>query len=168
MPSVSRLGAAEIPPWLDSRADPCRAVAISLAAFAVFCGHRYGDPLAFIHIQSRYINDRSIKPWGPIQAIFAFNVDPDYYLVTFAALAICVQMVRRTAVVDALTAWFLLLLPMWTGTLKAMIRYQSSNVGLLLGAATMERSRSFSLLCASSLILLILETSLFGMGIGHY
>jgi len=33
--------------------------------------------------------------------------------------------------VDALTAWFLLLLPMWTGTLKAMIRYQSSNVGLL-------------------------------------
>jgi len=154
--------------------DAARAVAAAaislagIAGFAMFCASRYGDALAFVHIQSRYLNDRSIKLFGPLKAIFAFDADPDYYLVTFVAIVICVQMVRRAAVVDSLTAWFLLLLPMWTGTLKAMIRYQSANVGLLLGAATIRRSRYFAALCVGSLALLIIEAGLFGMGVGHY
>jgi len=156
---------------LRDAARAAAAAVVSLAGvagFAMFCARRYGDALAFVHIQSRYLNDRSVKLLGPLKAIFAFNVDPDYYLVTFVALIICVQMVRRSAVVDTLTAWFLLLLPMWTGTLKAMIRYQSANVGLLLGAATMKRSGYFAALCVGSLALLIVEAVLFGMGVGHY
>jgi hypothetical protein len=153
--------------------DAARAVAAAaislagIAGFAMFCARRYGDALAFAHIQARYVNDRSFKLLGPLKAVFAFTVDPDYYLVTFVALIICVQMVRRSPAVDSLTAWFLLLVPMWTGTLKAMIRYQSANVGLLLGATQMKRS-GFAALCAASLALLAIETELFGMGVGHY
>jgi len=140
----------------------------SLALFAAFCSRKYGDPLAFVHIQSLYLNDRSIKLFGPIQALFAFNVDPDYYLVTIAAIIICIRMVGRTTVLDTVSAWFLILLPMWTGTLKAMIRYQSANVGLILGTARTSCRKAFLALCICSAALLILETALFGMGIGHY
>jgi hypothetical protein len=140
-----------------------------VAAFAAFCSQTYGDPLAFAHIQARYLNERSIKLLsGPIQALFAFNVDPDYYLVTLVAIVLCIRMVRRASAVETLTAWFLLLLPLWTGTLKAMIRYQSVNVGLLLGAARTNSLRAFAVLCIGSAILLVIETVLFSMGMAHY
>ncbi|HEX9603026.1 MAG TPA: mannosyltransferase family protein [Myxococcales bacterium] len=155
------------------RAGECLAAAAAslsgLAAFAAFCRARYGDAFAFVHIQSQYVNDRSIKLFGALGAFAAFDVDPDYYLVTLAALAVCVAMIKRAAVLDTLVAWFLLLLPLSTGTLKAMVRYQSANVTLLSGIVRLDIARRWPYaLASSSAALLLLEAFLFGKGIGHY
>jgi hypothetical protein len=155
------------------RAGECLAAAVAslsgLAAFATFCRARYGDAFAFVHIQSQYVNDRSIRLFGPLKAFAAFDVDPDYYLVTLAALALCVAMIRRAAALETLVAWFLLLLPLSTGTLKAMIRYQSANVGLLSGVGRLAIARRWPYaLASSSAALLLVEAFLFGRGIGHY
>jgi hypothetical protein len=155
------------------RAGECLAAAaaslVGLAAFAAFCRARYGDAFAFVHIQSLYVNDRSIKLLGPLKAFVAFELDPDYYLVTLAALAVCVAMIKRAAVLDTLVAWFLLLLPLSTGTLKAMIRYQGTNLGLLSGIVRLDIARRWPYaLASSSAALLLFEAFLFGKGIGHY
>jgi hypothetical protein len=100
-------------------------------------------------------------------AFLAFDTDPDYYLVTIACLFVAVKMVRRTPACQWITAWFLLLLPLATGTLQAMIRYQAVNLPLLCGAATLFPARTFRWLLAACLVLMVFEAFLFGKGIGH-
>jgi hypothetical protein len=68
----------------------------------------------------------------------------------------------------SVSAWFLLLLPMATGTLKSMIRYQAGNVPLLAGLARLWKGRAFAVLISASLFVMAFEAFLFGKGIGHY
>ena len=77
-------------------------------------------------------------------------------------------MIRRAHALDTLAGWFLLLLPLWTRTLKAIISYQSANVGVIVGSASTIRPQVLAIACAVCLVLLIVEAALFGMGIGHY
>jgi Mannosyltransferase (PIG-V) len=134
-------------------------------AFMVWCQGRYGDALAFAHIQGYH--RRHLSLLGPLVAFLAFDTDPDYYLVTIACLFVAVKMVRRTPAWQWITAWFLLLLPLATGTLQAMIRYQAVNLPLLCGAATLFPARTFRWLLAACLVLMLFEAFLFGKGIGH-
>jgi hypothetical protein len=137
-----------------------------IAAFAVFCQIHFQDALAFVHIQEQF--GRSITLTGPFLALVRFTVDPDYFVVTITEIVLCLWMVRRAPKWMTLSAWFLLLLPMSTGTLKAMIRYQATNVPLFTGAARILRGRSFYVLLYVCLSLMAFEAFLFGKGIGHY
>jgi hypothetical protein len=64
-----------------------------LFIYAAFCWQRYGDALAFANIEKSWARD--ITLWGPLRAFFSFSVDPDYYLVAIAAIAVVIAMVRR-------------------------------------------------------------------------
>ena len=156
---------------LASIPRPRRLIAAALAtgglgAYALWCAREYGDALWFIHIQASH--KRVLSLFGPLRALFAFNVDPDYYLVTIAGIAVAVLMVRRTPVWAWLTAWFLLLLPMATGTLQAMVRYQSNNLPLIVGVPAVLRGRWFWRATAASLALMCVEAVLYGQGHAHY
>ncbi len=137
-----------------------------LVAFSIFCRVTFGDALAFAHIQAFY--GRPITAGGPLLSLVRFNVDPDYYVVTIGAIAVSVMMIARTPAWMSVGSWFLVLLPMSTGTLKAMIRYQAANVPLLAGTARIVRGTGFRILLFSSLALMAFEAFLFGKGIGHY
>jgi hypothetical protein len=137
-----------------------------LAAFAVFCSVHFHDPLAFARIQKHFAHSLTIA--GPFLALVTFTVDPDYFLITLSAIAVCVWMMRRTPEWMSISAWFLLLLPMATGTLKSMIRYQAGNVPLLAGLARLWKGRAFAVLISASLFVMAFEAFLFGKGIGHY
>jgi len=144
------------------------AAAVALAgmiAFMIWCHGQYGDALAFMHIQGYH--RRHLSLLGPLVAFFAFETDPDYYLVTIACLFVAVKMIRRTPAWRWLTAWFLLLLPLATGALQAMIRYQAVNLPLLCGVPTLFSARAFRWLLAACLVLMLFEAFLFGKGIGH-
>ncbi len=149
-----------------------RAVLLSLVAssgllaFALFCHSRYSDALAFAHIQAHY--DRGMSFLGPVRALFRFNVDPDYYLLTLLTLSTCVLITRRRQVRDAIGAWFLCLLPMMTGTLKAMIRYQATNIPLFPWAVRFLPRRRFGLVLVGSLSWMCLEMFLYSKGHAHY
>jgi hypothetical protein len=136
-----------------------------LIGFAWFCYRTSGDPIAFVHNQSRM--GRNFSLVGPLQAVFRFDVDPDYYLFTAAVVIALVAMWRTVRGVELVAAVFLVALPLFTGSLKAMIRYQTVNVGLAVGvAAALPRAMRATLIgCA---VLLVLETVLFGKGIGHF
>jgi hypothetical protein len=54
-----------------------------MIAFMVWCHGRYGDALAFAYIQGYH--SRHLSLLGPLVAFFAFESDPDYYLVTLAS-----------------------------------------------------------------------------------
>ena len=136
------------------------------AAFAVWCSRQYGDALAFVHVQAEH--RRALSILGPVRALFGFDADPDYYLVTLACIAVAVLMVRRTPAWAWLSAWFLLLLPLATGTIKAMIRYQSANLPLLCGVPAVLRGRWFWRAVLCSLALMCLEAALYGRGHAHY
>jgi hypothetical protein len=137
-----------------------------LAAFALWCARTYGDALAFVHIQATH--GRVLSLLGPLRALFSLSVDPDYYVVTVAAIAAAVLMVRRTPPWVWLTAWLLLLLPLATGTMHAMVRYQPNNVPLLCGTAAILHGRRFWLVIALSLALMCVEALLYGQGHAHY
>lgn len=138
-----------------------------VAAFAVFCGRRFGDPLAFVHIQQFY--GRSITLLGPFRSLVRFTVDPDYFAIALAAIAGGAWMiVKRMPLWMTVSSWFLVLFPMSTGTLKAMIRYQAANVPLLAGVSRMWSGRRFRILLLGCLALMAFEAFLFGKGIGHY
>ena len=156
---------------LASVPRPRQLVAAALAtgglvAYALWCAREYGDALAFLHIQASH--KRVLSLFGPVRALFAFNVDPDYYLVTIAGITVAVLMVRRTPAWAWLTAWFLLLLPMATGTLQAMVRYQSTNLPLICGVPAVLRGRWFWRATAVSLALMCVEALLYGQGHAHY
>jgi hypothetical protein len=92
------------------------------------------------------------SPRALVVAMFLarFDVDPDYYLVTAAAML----------------AAFLLALPLFTGTMKAMIRYQGVNLGLVAGVPRVAPRAMRTVLIGCG-ILLVVETVLSGKGIGH-
>ena len=113
------------------------------------------------------LHHRELSLLGPLRAFFAFETDPDYYLVTVACLYLLVRMVRRTPPWAWVTAAFLLLLPLATGTLTAMIRYQSANVPLVYGVPLVVRGRKFWIAAACCFALMAFEAFLFGKGIGH-
>jgi len=137
-----------------------------LAAYALWCGREYGDALAFVHVQATH--KRVLTLFGPVRAVFAFDVDPDYYLATIAAVAVAVLMVRRTPIWAWLSAWFLLLLPLATGTLQAMVRYQSNNLPLICGVPALLRGRWFWRTAGISLALMCVEALLYGQGHAHH
>jgi len=136
-----------------------------LAAFMAWCQVAQGDALAFVHMQA--LHHRELSLLGPVRAFFAFETDPDYYLVTVACLYLLVRMVRRTPPWAWVTAAFLLLLPLATGTLTAMIRYQAANVPLVYGVPLVVRGRKFWIATACCFALMAFEAFLFGKGIGH-
>lgn len=139
---------------------------VGVGLFAIWCSGHYGDAFAFARIQEHY--DRALSILGPVKALLRFNVDPDYYLVTLVALVAAIWMALRPPLWRAVAAAFLLWLPMATGTLKAMIRYQGVNVPLLMGVSQALFGRRFRIVLAASMTLMTLEAILFGMGIGHY
>ncbi|HUJ28913.1 MAG TPA: mannosyltransferase family protein [Myxococcales bacterium] len=151
------------------RLRPAMAGVLSLAGLAAFmawCRSAHGDALAFVHMQA--LHQRHLTVLGPVRALFAFDTDPDYYLVTLVSIALVVWMVRRTPAWAWATAAFLTWLPLATGTMAAMIRYQAANVPLFCGAPGVLRGRRFWWTCAACLLLMALEAFLFGKGIGHY
>jgi len=142
------------------------AAALSgMIAFMAWCRERYGDALAFVHIQGHHRRELSLL--GPMKAFLAFDQDPDYYLVAIACLFVAVKMIRRTPAWTWITAWFLLLLPIATGTLQALIRYQAVNLPLLCGVPTLVPGRGFRWVLAACLALMVFEAFLYGKGIGH-
>jgi len=142
------------------------AATAGVVAFAAFCAREYGDPLAFVHIQATH--RRVISVLGPVRALFAFDVDPDYYLVTLLAIAVAAAMIRRAPPWATLSAWFLLLLPLSTGTLQAMVRYQSTNLPLLCAVPLLVRGRWFWRAALLSLALMCVEAVLYGQGHAHH
>jgi hypothetical protein len=148
--------------WLAAAAGGC----LGLAGFAFYCLRKYGDPFAFAHIQGHY--GRGLGLLHPFRALARFNVDPDYYLVTAAALCAAAIMIRRALSWRSISAWFLLLLPLSTGTLKAMIRYQAVNLPLLAGSGEMLRGKLFAAILAMCLFLMCVEAFLYGKGFAHY
>ena len=58
--------------------------ACGLIAFAAFCRMYYGDALYFSHVQTFW--GRQFSVLGPWRALIAFRFDPDYYVVTIAAI----------------------------------------------------------------------------------
>jgi hypothetical protein len=138
---------------------------IGLLAYARFCQQRYGDALYFAHLQSAWGRHASIL--GPLRAFAEFRFDPDYYLVSLAAIAGAVWMIRRSEAVWTASTWFLILVPLSTGSLKSMIRFQSANVPLFAGAAASLSGRARTIALVVSLLLLALETSLYSSGYAH-
>ena len=137
-----------------------------IAAYIWWCHVAQGDALAFMHLQAYH--GRRLSLLGPFRAFLAFDVDPDYYLVAIAAIYVAVRLVRRTPTWQSVTAWFLVLLPLSTGTLAAMIRYQSANVPLICGVPLLVNGRRFWIIAGLCLTLMALEAFLYGKGIGHF
>lgn len=137
-----------------------------IAAFAAFCHREYGDTLAFFHVQEHF--GRALSPLAPVRAFARFEVDPDYYVVAIAAIAIAAVALRRRADENSVSAALLVLLPLSSGTLRGMIRYVAANVPLLASAAEWLSGRRFALVLAASLALMAVEAFLYGKGIGHY
>lgn len=137
-----------------------------IGAFMWWCHVAQSDALAFIHLQA--FHGRKLSLLGPIRAFLAFDNDPDYYLVSIAALYVALRMIRRTPAWQWVTAAFLVLLPMSTGTLAAMIRYQSANVPLICGVPLLARGRTFWSIAFACCALMCVEAFLYGKGIGHF
>ncbi len=119
-----------------------------------------------MHLQA--FHNRKLSLLGPVRAFLAFDSDPDYYLISIAALYVAARMIRRTPPWLWGSAAFLVLLPMGTGTLQAMIRYQSANVPLVCGVPAILRGRTFWIVTAAGFALMLFEAFLYGKGIGHY
>jgi hypothetical protein len=137
-----------------------------IAAYMWWCHVAQGDALAFMHLQAYH--GRQLSLLGPVKAFLAFDTDPDYYLVTIAAIYVAVKLVGRTPAWQWVTAVFLVLLPLGTGTLAAMIRYQSANVPLICGVPKVLQGRPFWIATGLCLALMALEAFLYGKGIGHF
>ena len=136
-----------------------------IGAFMWWCHVAQGDALAFVHLQA--FHGRHLSLLGPLKAFFAFDCDPDYYLVSLACLYVAARLVRRTPAWQWATALFLVLLPMSTGTLQAMIRYQAANVPLVAGVPLLFRGKVFWRIAAACCALMCFEAFLYGKGIGH-
>ena len=136
-----------------------------VGAFMAWCHFAQGDALAFVHLQA--FHGRHLSLLGPVRAFFAFDCDPDYYLVSMAALFLAARLVRRAPAWQWVCAGFLVLLPMSTGTLQAMIRYQAANVPLVAGVPLLYRGRTFWRIAAACCAWMCFEAFLYGKGIGH-
>jgi len=145
------------------------AVVLSLsgvAGYALLCWRRYGDAIAFAHIQREW--KREISVIGPLRALFGFNVDPDYYLVTLCCIGLAIWMIRNTSIFQAAAGWFLLLLPLSTGTMNGMIRYQAANPTLVAAAGRLWSGNHFRRLLIASTALMLVEAFLFAQGHAHH
>ena len=78
------------------------------------------------------------------------------------------MMRKRFPLRDTAAAWFLLFLPMMTGTLKAMIRYQATNITIFVAAGRLATRRLFQPILFASLALMCFEMFLFSRGHAHY
>ncbi|MBI5497482.1 MAG: hypothetical protein HY904_20900 [Deltaproteobacteria bacterium] len=131
-----------------------------LVAFAAFCTVRYGDPLAFSHVQQAW--GRELSVLGPFKAFLAFERDPDFYVVALAALAMAVCAVGRVPAVLAAGGAFLVWLPLATGSLTSIIRFQSVNVPLLCATALLVRGRGLGVVLGVCGGLMLYEACRFG------
>lgn len=136
-----------------------------IGAWSYYCHRRYGDALYWMHSQASF--GRKLSAFGVIRGLFAFNVDPDYYLVTIACLVLLVLALRRRLDAVNVAGAVLVLLPMATGTLKAMIRYQTVNAPLLQEAPRHLRRWRFPAVVVASTFLMMVEAWLYGRGYGH-
>ena len=136
-----------------------------IGAYMWWCHLAQGDALAFVHLQAYH--GRRLSLLGPFKAFLAFDSDPDYYLVSIAALYAAARLVRRTPAWQWATAAFLVLLPLATGTLQAMIRYQAANLPLIAGVPLLAQGRRFWILAGACCALMAFEAFLYGKGIGH-
>ena len=142
------------------------ACGAGLIAFGALCQARYGDALYFSHVQAEW--GRHVSLLGPVRALFEFAFDPDYYLVTLAALAAAVWLVYRDVrTVLTWPAWALLLVPLSTGSLKSMIRFQGANIPLIAGVAPRLPGRRMVWVLGLSVCLLAYETYEYAAGAGH-
>jgi hypothetical protein len=135
-----------------------------LVSYALYCESHFSDPLYFTHVQSYW--GRGLSVLGPVRALLAFNVDPDSYLVVLAALALAVALlVRRRVGVELLAgAWGLLLLPLMTGTLKSIIRFQSVNLPLFVGVGRLLPRKWMGPVLLGSLMMMAYEAFRYGAG----
>ena len=133
-------------------------------AFAAFCLVRYGDPFYFAGLQAHW--GRHTTLLGPFTALGAFAFDPDYYLVTLAAIVLAAILVKRRVRPEITwSAWASILIPLWTGTLKSMIRFQGTNVPLLAGGATALPARTLRWVLAAGFALQLWEAGRFAAGL---
>jgi len=168
-PGVAAAVALLAQAWESRSGRALAASALSLGglvAFMIWCQIAQGDAFAFLRMQA--LHNRHLSLLGPVKAFLAFDTDPDYYVVTIAALYVAARMVRRTPAWAWVTAAFLLLLPLFTGTLNAMIRYVAADVPLLCGVPLLVRGRRFWCVLIACAALMAFEAFLFGKGIGHY
>jgi len=150
-----------------ARAFLAGLVALSgIAAYMWWCHVAQGDALAFMRLQAYH--GRTLSLLGPFHAFLAFDTDPDYYLVAIAALYVAIRLIRRTPAWQWTSAAFLVLLPLATGTLAAMIRYQAANVPLIIGVPSLVQGRRFWIVTGMCLTLMAFEAFLYGKGIGHF
>lgn len=147
--------------WLGGAVALC-----GIGAFMWWCHVAQGDALAFVHLQA--FHGRKLSLLGPFKAFLAFDQDPDYYAISILSLYVAARLVRRTPAWQWVTAAFLVLLPISTGTLAAMIRYQAANVPLVAGVPLLWRGRTFWWIAGGCCALMAFEAFLFGKGIGHY
>ena len=136
-----------------------------VGAFMAWCHFAQGDALAFVHLQA--FHGRHLSLLGPVRAFLAFDCDPDYYLLSIACLYLAAHLLRRAPAWQWATATFLVLLPMSTGTLQAMIRYQAANVPLVAGVPLLYRGKTFWRIAAACCAWMCFEAFLYGKGIGH-
>ncbi|MEW5851453.1 MAG: mannosyltransferase family protein [Myxococcota bacterium] len=136
-----------------------------IVAYSLFCWQRHGDPLAWMHIQKWWNRHTSVL--GPFKAFLAFDHDPDYYLVSITAIVVAVMALRRMPIWVSLANAFLILLPISTGTLASMIRFQSNNVPLLLSAAKLLEGKRFRIAVVACTALMMFETYLYAVGYAH-
>jgi hypothetical protein len=137
-----------------------------IAAYMWWCHVAQGDALAFVHLQAYH--GRRLSLLGPFKAFLAFDNDPDYYVLTILCIYVAARMIRRTPLWQWVTAAFLLLLPLGTGTLAAMIRYQAANVPLIAGVPPLVSDRAFRWVAIACCAWMCFEAWLFGKGIGHF
>lgn len=137
-----------------------------ILAYMAWCSSAQHDALAFVHLQA--FHGRHVSLLGPFKAFLAFDNDPDYYVASLLALYVAFRLVRRTPAWQWLSALFLVLLPLSTGTLAAMIRYQSANVPLIAGVPALVQGRKLWLVCGACLAWMAFEAFLYGKGIGHF
>ena len=114
--------------------------------------------------------DRHFSLFGPFRALFGFNIDPDYYAVAIAALVVAGRMAvgrKKEDLQQIAAAWFLVLLPLSTGIMKGLIRYQSANLPLVMGAGRWIPRRGLTTVTVVCLILMAYEAYRFGAGFGN-
>lgn len=138
---------------------------LGLLAYMAYCQWRYGEPLAFMTIQKEW--NRHFALWGPFKAFLSFDIDPDFYLVTIAALVLCWRARRSMPTREAVGAWFLLMLPLFSGTLSSMVRFVSANIPLIVALPTRESAAVKTQLFAVSFVLMLVEAFFYGGGYAH-
>jgi hypothetical protein len=96
--------------------------ALGIVAYMAYLWRDFGDPLAFVHVQSTW--NRKVTLFAPLFVFFNFKDDPDHYITAFAAIFAIVQRSRRRAPwPETLMLAILVWLPLTSGRLTAFPRY---------------------------------------------